>query len=391
VCARSLPTAAVDRRVSKVPSFSSPEFGVVTSAAGFEAVLTVTGEVDGNTAPVLGAALNSAIDGGHRFVVLDLAHSTFSDSSGVQVITRGMERLGLSGGALTIRSPSTVVRRLLDVAVLSELLRFEYSDTSADLGPEQPVELNDAPAESLGIPEPMKLNAAIPSHHELIDGALRLVVALARLTVGGADGVSVSLQRHGRLETVAASDQTILTMDAHQYATGEGPCVDASIEGRWFHIAELGAESRWPNFTPRAKALGINAILSSPLLANEKPVGALNIYSRTVTAFAPEDQQLAAAFASEASNVLTDAGVDVTDAQLDTRFHSALRTREVISQAQGIIMERTGMGEDDAYIVLRRLSLENGRPLRERAEEIVESASQLWIESGPQSRETGHA
>ena len=58
--------------------------------------------------------------------------------------------------------------------------------------------------------------------------ALRL--AVERATVGGADGVSVSLRRHG-LAPVAASDQTISDMDANQYATGEGgPCVDASVD-----------------------------------------------------------------------------------------------------------------------------------------------------------------
>ena len=133
------------------------------------------------------------------------------------------------------------------------------------------------------------------------------MVALARATVGGADGVSVSLRRHGHLATVAASDQTISDMDASQYATGEGPCVDASVKGRWFHAESLDTETRWPAFTPRAQALGINAILSSPLLVEDRPVGALNIYSRTAMAFAPKDQELASVFAAEASLVLTSA------------------------------------------------------------------------------------
>jgi len=92
-----------------------------------------------------------------------------------------------------------------------------------------------------------------PADPDVVDGVLRLVVALARASVGGADGVSVSLRRHGRLATVAASDQTISDMDASQYATGEGPCVDASVNGRWFHAESLDSETRWPAFTPRLK------------------------------------------------------------------------------------------------------------------------------------------
>jgi hypothetical protein len=110
--------------------------------------------------------------------------------------------------------------------------------------------------------------ASLASDSGVVDGALRLVVALARAAVGGADGVSVSLRRHGHLTTVAASDRTIEEMDASQYATGQGPCVDASLEGQRFYSEALDVEQRWPSFTPRARALGINAILSSPLLAS---------------------------------------------------------------------------------------------------------------------------
>ena len=38
---------------------------------------------------------------------------------------------------------------------------------------------------------------ALPADPDVVDGALRLVVELARSFVGGADGVSVSLLRNG--------------------------------------------------------------------------------------------------------------------------------------------------------------------------------------------------
>jgi GAF domain-containing protein len=162
-------------------------------------------------------------------------------------------------------------------------------------------------------------------------------------------------------------------MDAGQYETGEGPCVDASLEGRRFYAEFLDEETRWPAFTPKARSLGINSILSSPLLARNTPVGALNIYSRTPAAFADMDQDLASVFADEASVILSEAQADVTDVQLDDRLSEALRTRELISQAQGVIMGRDGVGEDTAYTTLRRHSLRDGWSLRERAEEVVAS------------------
>ena len=194
---------------------------------------------------------------------------------------------------------------------------------------------------------------------------------LARATVESAYGVSISLSRHGRLSTVAASDQTIVDMDASQYATGEGPCVDASVEGRWFHVESLDTETRWPAFVPKAQTLGINAILSNPLLAEDRPVGALNIYSNRSGAFKVKDQTLAAVFATEASAVLTNAGAGVKDEQLAERLVEALHSREIISQAQGILMKRDGVPSEAAYALLRQSSRASNRTIRDLAEETV--------------------
>jgi GAF domain-containing protein len=250
------------------------------------------------------------------------------------------------------------------------------------LGPEQPGAASGTPIGIPGRAHGLRRVSAVPADDDVVDGALRLVVALARATVGGADGVSISLRRHGRLATVAASDQTILDMDADQYATGEGPCVDASVKGHWFHVESLDDEARWPAFTPRARKLGINAILSTPLLAQDQPVGALNIYSRTAAAFRAKDQELASVFAAEASTILTHAGADVSDEQLSARFQEALRTRETIALAQGVVMERDGVGRDDAYTILRRTSQLRDQKLQQRAEDVVASAAHPWVAPG---------
>ena len=344
---------------------------------GVEAVLALHGEVDLGSAPDFGAYLDWAIDQGHRFVVIDLGGLSFMDGSGLRVISGAAKRLQLSGGALSVRSPSTLVRRLLDIGGLADLVRIEQpADTSDGIEIEAAVGLpiESVSAAPVGVSTFLKRMAAVPSGDEVVNVALGLVVALARATVGGADGVSISLRRHGTLSTVAASNQVILAMDAGQYETGEGPCVDASVKGRRLHAEVLDTETRWPAFTPKALALGINSILSSPLEARNTPVGALNIYSRTRSAFAVKDQELASIFAREASVILSDAQVDMTDHQLDDRMSQALRSRELISQAQGVIMHRDGIGKDLAYTKLRRDSLQNGRPLHDRAQEVVDSA-----------------
>ncbi len=375
---------------------ATDSFGEFAIAVGFEnasAVLAIRGEVDRFNAPELGAILDAVIER-HRSVVLDLAELDFVNGWGLGAIAARASRLRRAGGILTIRSPSAMVLGLLDITGVAEVVLLENPDPPRrHLGAEQPSEIAEAPlgTEPDQLPARVGKITAIPADTDVVDGALRLVVALARATVGGADGASVSLRRHGHLATVASSDQTIADMDASQYATGEGPCVDASVNGRWFHAESLGTETRWPAFTPRAQALGINAILSSPLLAEDRPVGALNIYSRTAMAFAPKDQELASVFAAEASLILAGAGVAVTDEQLSSRRNEALAARRVIAQAEGVIMEREGVEADDAYSMLCDYSRASNRPFREWAEDVVASTQrpQLDPESEPRRSRCG--
>jgi anti-anti-sigma factor len=347
------------------------DFSVTARFVGQESVLSLNGEVDTVTAPEFEAFLETMIDRGYRSVVLDLGGLRFMDASGLAVIARAADRLEVSGGSLAIRTPATMIQQMFDITGFARLVRSELDtqDTPGSPGSEHEP-LHMAPSR---MSEDLLKFTAIHSGDELVDGALCLAVSLARAAVGGADGVSVSLRRHGQLSTVAATDQTILDMDANQYDTGQGPCIDASVEGRGLLTESLDSETRWPDFTPRARALGIKAILSSPLLVQDRPVGALNIYSRTPAPFTARDQELAAAFAVESSLILGQPGLVVSDDQLSARFQRALRAREVIAQAQGVLMERDGLAEDDAYSALRQFSLGNGRPLQERAQHIVSS------------------
>ncbi len=96
-------------------------------------------------------------------------------------------------------------------------------------------------------------------------------------------------------------------------------------------------------------------------------------------------------FATEASLVLTSAGVDVTDEQLSSRRNEALATRRLIAQAEGVIMEREGVEADGAYSMLCNYSRTSNRPFRKWAEDVVASTqrSRLTAESEPRLSHDG--
>lgn len=228
------------------------------------------------------------------------------------------------------------------------------------------------PASSRRLDRDLARMAAHQARRDVLHASLNLVVVLARATVAGADGVSVSLAGDGGLITVASSDETIEAMDADQYVTGEGPCLMAAAEGHRVQVESVDQEIRWPAFTPRARQRGINAILSNPLRAGSRSMGALNIYSRTPGAFGRDGAELATLFADQASIVLTHAGDDAPQ-EPSGQLIEALRMREVIAQAQGALMERDGIAPDEAFAILRHSSRRTSTPVLRLAQEIVSS------------------
>ena len=361
------------------------DFEFVTKFEGDEATITFRGTFDNGQSLELGAILDAAIDRQPVSMVLDATELDFIGPVGLLAVSNAEKRLAKLGAKLTVRLPSAPVNRLIDMMERAKVPGPEGTlPEHGHLGPEEQGGASFVLRQSRsgGASEEFRRVTAMPVDPDVVDGALRLVVDLARVCVNGADGVSVSLQRNGVLSTVAASDPTIMAMDVDQYETGEGPCVDAYVQGHWFHAESLDTETRWPLFTPQARELGIKAILSSPLKTAEEPVGALKIYSRTAESFDIMAQETAARFAQRASMILTDARVGVSETQMAIRFQEALQTREVIALAKGVIMEREGIDEDAAFTDLVRLALCNRAPLRRRAEEIVLSAKRP--ELGPE-------
>lgn len=319
------------------------------------AVLRVRGGVDMATAPTLDAHLSALIDLGHREIVLDLAALTFIGAGGLGIIAGAAARLRESDGVLRLRAPPPIMLRILDITGLRSRVEIDEDDPNLDLR------------------SALVRTASLPARNEQIDAELAIVVAVASATLDGADGVSVTLERQGRLTTVAASNDTVLQMDAHQYQTGEGPCLSAATEGHEFHIESLADEPRWPAFVPLARSEGIASILSRPLITAERPVGALNIYSNTAGTFGPHHQEVAAMFADQASRIVADTTSDLADEQMGVRITEGLRSRLVLAQAQGVLMTRHRVSAAEATAILHRAARTAEVSVLEHAAHVVAS------------------
>lgn len=211
-----------------------------------------------------------------------------------------------------------------------------------------------------------------------VQGTLQEIVDLAERTVDGCDAAGILVVDDGTPTTAAASGPLVVELDRLQIDAGEGPCLDASTRGSRFHARDLVDDPRWPTFGPRAVAAAIRSVLAYSLSAER--LSALNLYGRLPAAFGATDRAQGQLFATLARLALDSAEERATDEARSGHLHEALLTRELIGQAQGILMERERITASQAFDVLRRASQHMNIKLRQVAESLVETG---------QSPETG--
>jgi anti-sigma B factor antagonist len=91
------------------------------------AVIAIAGQVDLYSAPELKRAVTRAIDGGAKQLVIDLTRTGFMDSSGLGVLVGAMKRLRKGGGSVEIVCPDPGIRRLFELAGLSNVFPLHES------------------------------------------------------------------------------------------------------------------------------------------------------------------------------------------------------------------------------------------------------------------------
>ncbi|MDP1820280.1 MAG: STAS domain-containing protein [Acidimicrobiales bacterium] len=94
-------------------------------------VIRLRGELDIATVSTLATALRKAV-AAEGAVVVDLRDVDFMDASTIGVIVGARNLLTLQSRALTVRSPSVCVQRVLDVCGLGDLLDPESRPTGAN-------------------------------------------------------------------------------------------------------------------------------------------------------------------------------------------------------------------------------------------------------------------
>jgi len=201
-----------------------------------------------------------------------------------------------------------------------------------------------------------------------------------------ADMAGITMLIEGKPRTGVFTDPAAPEIDAEQYNSGRGPCLDAFRHGQIFRITDTETEERWPEFARSLVSHGLRSTLSLPLIRTGEPIGALNIYAKAVGNFEDQDMVRAQMLAAQAAIVLSNAQAYHDARELSENLHQALESRATIDYAIGILMSAGGRSPDDAFKMLVRASQRENRKLRDIAAEIVERA-QSTRRSAAQSKD----
>lgn len=245
-----------------------------------------------------------------------------------------------------------------------------------------PPELSAAQLES----DDTELHAGLKGVAGIVSGArgivdlLGEVAAFAVQAIPGVEGAgATAIELYGttpQVDAWAVTADFVREIDTVQYhEVKQGPCITCMESRRPTVSGSIGSDHRWPHFGGRVARIGVHSTLSLPLVIDDLVVGAINAYSHTRDAFGEHAVRIGSQFAGPAA-------VSVYNAQLLGRARAraehlqrALGSRATIDQAIGIIRSRTGVGAEEAFDRLVRISQHENVKLHTVAEQLVEDAA----------------
>lgn len=198
-----------------------------------------------------------------------------------------------------------------------------------------------------------------------------VVHSCVRILDGDAAGISLAVD--GSLGFVIATDEEMRLVELLQEAQQQGPCMEAFRSGNPTRIPDLHDDpGRWPAWTDRALELGFRAAEAFPMRYDERIIGVIDFYATRTRALNDRDLLVGQLLAEMASLAVvghrSTAGLREVNVQLQT----ALDSRVAIEQAKGILSERHGVGQAEAFDLLRRYARHRRQKLRSVAEQVVD-------------------
>ncbi len=230
-----------------------------------------------------------------------------------------------------------------------------------------------AGSDRLDLTEVMSRLAGLLFSEETLQSALDLTSQLSLKTLPQTVGAGVTLIREGKKYTASYTDALVERADALQYELDEGPCLSAWRDNAIYRVDDMSSDERWARWAAAAASMGIMSSLSAPLRAGREATGAIKVYSDRPASYDASHEPILRMLADQAGVVLANVQGYVEAQQLSEQLKEALRSRDVIGQAKGILMAREGIDDEAAFAMLRKASQTKNIKLRDVAAAIVQT------------------
>ena len=206
-------------------------------------------------------------------------------------------------------------------------------------------------------------------------GALHRLTELVARRVPGCSGATATLWEPDEVVATAASHPDLATLAEQQFAAGDGPVIAALRSGEPSVTADTLHEDRWPDFSAAALAAGVR---SSTTIVHEYDSMSLTVSLYGVRPNALEVGQLPLASLLAAFGAATMAGAAeyVSAQRTAAQLQEAIRSRAVVDQAKGILMQLLGCDGDQAFERLRHISQTQHVKLTEVARQVIETRAE---------------
>jgi signal transduction protein with GAF and PtsI domain len=147
---------------------------------------------------------------------------------------------------------------------------------------------------------------------------------------------------------------------------GEGIAGKAVQENKPIVVKDVAKEKEYKH-KDIAKKEGLSSLLCVPLSVRGKVIGVINCYTAKPHNFSDEEIEILTTIANQAAVAIENTELIVKSKVIQEE----LETRKRIERAKGILMRDEGLTEEQAYLKIRKYSMDNRKTMREVAEAII--------------------
>jgi GAF domain-containing protein len=209
---------------------------------------------------------------------------------------------------------------------------------------------------------------------ETVETSLALLCGLAQETVPGSSGAGVSVVDERCRRSAGSTDDRVQQADTLQYELDEGPCLTAAAARELVRMDDLATDPRWPRWSAAVARLGLRAAMSAPMVAGDTCVGALKVYADEPGAFDTTAEQRLRLFAAQSAIFVANLRTHERAERLSDVMREAIRSRDAISMAKGLLMGRDAVDEETAFRTLLARARKEGTSVARTAQVLVDSA-----------------